>query len=399
MTRKKQHKAHARLGPSSAARWLACPPSVAASEDIRKASSVAAEEGTFAHAVLEACLLLHYSADDVLEYDMHEGQEVPEDMRHCIARAIIYVHRWEAAHPGGRVFMEHRTDPGKLIGRDDMYGTSDIVLVDVGANVLESVDYKHGRKRVGATDNPQTKLYALGALADFIPKGLWRKTRVKTVIIQPRSGDFDDCWDTTGAALLDWLEGTVQPAALLTTDKNGPRQAGDHCFFCPASGGCREQAVRVFQTAAMEFASEEEQAPQDVTEMSAGEVAYALAFAPFIESWLSALQYTAQRMLLDGETLEGQSLVYKRKHRTWESEEKVMAWAKKYHLDSDTFTPRHPLAIGAMFKQLKKHKLADKVTEDLNGLVQQPTPEITVAPEGDGRQVVEKKDYGKFKEN
>ena len=47
---------HARLSPSSAARWLACPGSVVANENLPDTSSSYAEEGRRAHEIAESCL-------------------------------------------------------------------------------------------------------------------------------------------------------------------------------------------------------------------------------------------------------------------------------------------------------------------------------------------------------
>ena len=49
---------HALLGASSAARWIACPPSARATENLLGETSKYAEEGTRAHEVCEAHLRL-----------------------------------------------------------------------------------------------------------------------------------------------------------------------------------------------------------------------------------------------------------------------------------------------------------------------------------------------------
>jgi len=47
---------HAKLSPSSAARWMTCPGSVALSEGIEDTSSKNADEGTMMHAFAAMCL-------------------------------------------------------------------------------------------------------------------------------------------------------------------------------------------------------------------------------------------------------------------------------------------------------------------------------------------------------
>ena len=45
--------AHALLGPSSAARWMACPPSVNLTKDMPDTTSEYATEGSLAHEIAE----------------------------------------------------------------------------------------------------------------------------------------------------------------------------------------------------------------------------------------------------------------------------------------------------------------------------------------------------------
>ena len=52
--------AHAKLGASSAARWLACPPSVALSATMPDTASSYAAEGTLAHALGELALRKYF---------------------------------------------------------------------------------------------------------------------------------------------------------------------------------------------------------------------------------------------------------------------------------------------------------------------------------------------------
>ena len=56
-------RAHAKLSPSSAYRWIACPGSIRLSAGIPDTSSVFAEEGTAAHELCELCLRDRTDAD------------------------------------------------------------------------------------------------------------------------------------------------------------------------------------------------------------------------------------------------------------------------------------------------------------------------------------------------
>lgn len=396
MTRKK-HDKHARLGCSTAERWITCPPSIAASEGIkRKPSSAAAEEGTLAHSVLEAMLLLDYSADDVLNYEMHNGEEIPEDMRYAVAHALNFVHRWETEHPDGRVHVEAEVNPGQYIGRDDNWGTSDLILVDRPALLLDVADYKHGRKKVSAKENKQMRLYGVGALMEHFPKAQWNKVQVTMTVLQPRSkGDFDESETLSGKELLDWMVSVVAPAAEAADDIDGPRTSGDHCFYCPVNGNCRELTMKMFKVAAMEFGEEEQEPPKPPT-MAAEEIEWAMRYAPLMARWLDALQDEARRLMLDGIIMAGWKLVYKANHRKWDNS--TPAALTKAKLDPDVYMPRDPLAPGALFKQLKRDKVPEKVVKLIEKHVITPAEEVTVAPLSDRRRAVEAEHYGKFKE-
>ena len=70
-------RAHARLSPSSAKRWLMCPGSVKLSEAYPDTTSSYASEGTAAHELAEKCLR---ERQDAASYAMIDGVEVDEDM-------------------------------------------------------------------------------------------------------------------------------------------------------------------------------------------------------------------------------------------------------------------------------------------------------------------------------
>lgn len=66
--------------------------------------------------------------------------------------------------PDPVVLIEQRLDYSKYV--EEGFGTGDCVIIADGT--LHIVDYKHGRGvLVEADDNPQMKLYALGALELF----------------------------------------------------------------------------------------------------------------------------------------------------------------------------------------------------------------------------------------
>jgi hypothetical protein len=79
---------HARLSPSSAARWLACPGSVAAHENLPDTCSSYADEGKRAHAIAESCLINNI---DPMEY----ADTSDANMAEHIATYVNYVREIE----------------------------------------------------------------------------------------------------------------------------------------------------------------------------------------------------------------------------------------------------------------------------------------------------------------
>ena len=400
MTKKKAK--HARLSPSASARWIACPPSVdAGARQPREESGAAAREGTLAHAILEAALLLGL---DPMEVDRYEGQDVPEDMQRCVGHAVNYVHRWQAEHPQVEIWMEKELNPGEALDRDDMYGTSDLILVDRTPKTLslEVVDYKHGKKPVAAENNSQLMSYAVGALLEFFNAEIRKEKTlpVKLVVVQPRVVDFPTEWDTDSKTLMGWMNTTVQQAATASDNPSSARSAGDHCRWCRAAGTCRELTMQVFRVAAMEFDTEES-VPQDspqTGDLDAEEIAYALSYTGMIQGFLDGILTSAQRLMLDGQDMPGYKLVYRRTRSSYTDKNKVVQWVQKIGLPIDDCAPRDPLSRSKMKRVLDKYELTEAQLKAFNRLVIPPKPEIAVAPVSDSRKPVPLEDYGKFKE-
>jgi hypothetical protein len=242
---------HSRLSPSSADRWMLCPGSVRECEDITEVSSPSAINGTHTHTLIERCIDegIVCPTTKVGETLMdHEGAFTVDEDRAERAKVMVDYVREKVEKYGATVQSETRTDPGKWIGRSDMEGTSDCVIIyrdeEKGITVIEIVDYKDGFKYVNPMSR-QNRLYGAGKLAEHVDEnGNVPFDYVDCTICQPNNRikgvDPIGTYTTNPRELADWVRGEVAAAAAATDDPNAPLVAGkEQCFWCPAKSGCR----------------------------------------------------------------------------------------------------------------------------------------------------------------
>lgn len=289
-------RAHAKLGPSAAHRWIHCPGSVRLAEaleaDGADTSSTYAAEGTAAHTIAEIVASHHFSliTDEMMEAalatwrgsyagadwlkDTTIEQAQDEMLMHAETYADVIAVERGRQHTS-TMHLELKVFPGV----DGVWGTGDCVLI--GPEEIAAIDYKYGTGvRVAAPDNEQLMLYALGAYeADVI--GLAKLIRI--VIVQPRLDNIST-WEIPVEDLLRWRDTVAKPAAELAMTDNAPLNPGpEACMFCPARGQCRAQMEWVIQ---QDFG-------EDLDLLDNDDYAHALAKLPAIRAWVSAVEEKA----------------------------------------------------------------------------------------------------------
>ncbi|RJX25103.1 MAG: DUF2800 domain-containing protein [Dethiobacter sp.] len=218
-------EAHALLSASSSHRWLHCTPSARLEETFDEQSSVFAEEGTAAHALSEHKLRIFLgqkSKKPVSEFDGEEMERYTDDYVGYAAELITAA---KMACKDPIILLEQRLDFSQYV--EGGFGTGDLVIIADGT--LDILDLKSGRGvEVSAEDNPQLKLYALGALALF--DTLYDIQTVRLHICQPRLESIST-YEVSAVELVQWAEDELRPKAHLAFKGEGEFLSGEHCCY------------------------------------------------------------------------------------------------------------------------------------------------------------------------
>ncbi len=361
--------AHALLSASSSHRWLNCPPSARLSENYEDKSSDFAAEGTDAHELCE------YKLKKALGQRAKNPTEnltwYNEDMEECASGYAEYVMELIAqakkncADPV--VLIEQRLDYSKYV--TDGFGTGDCVIIADGT--LNIVDYKHGKGVVvSALDNPQMKLYALGALGIF--DSIYDIENITMTIYQPRIANIST-FSIPRGELIDWAEKVLKPTAELAFNGKGEFRCGDWCRFCKARAQCRERANANLALAKYDFA--------EPPLLSDDEVEEILDKIDGLVSWANDIKEYALKAALNGKRWKSRKLVEGRSVRKY-TDEAMAALAVK----NAGYEPyeKKLLGITEMQKMLGK----EQFNKILGDFVEKPKGKPTLVPMSDKRKAI-----------
>ena len=362
MNKLNDHKsrAHALLSASSAHRWLACPPSAVAAEAYPAQDTTFTREGTLAHEVAEWVVRCGGIAS-------YEGATY--EMLECAKGYADYIQE-QTESDGAVVLLEQRVDFSPWV--PDGFGTCDCIILQ--GDTMTVIDYKYGvGVPVSAEDNPQMKLYALGALNDY---GIaYDVAKVEMHIYQPRINNIS-AYTLTVDELMDWAEKVVKPTAAKAIKGKGDYSAGAHCKFCPHAGRCRELTKTCTEYV------EAHSLRAAVPVLAPHEVAEVLAMEPLISLWLKRVKAQALNTLMDCGEVPGWKVVEGRSSREWKNEMLVIdTLVVDGGYSKEQITKTELLSPAAMEKALGKKKVA----ELLDGLIDRSPGAPTVVPASDKR--------------
>lgn len=222
--------AHSPLGPSSAERWLNCPGSIGQGDQTEYAA-----EGTCAHTLSEWVRLSGKPASHWKGVTLQSGVFQFKVGKNMIDSVETFVAEVVKEGPGAALTEER-------VGYEDLvaggFGTTDHArLLDWLCRVK---DFKHGKGVVvGAKENPQLMLYALGIYFKY--RWIYDFDKFVLSICQPRVHHFDE-WEISLGKLLQWGYDVVRPGAL-RVHPQAARVAGPWCKFCGHKNDCSVRAA------------------------------------------------------------------------------------------------------------------------------------------------------------
>lgn len=395
-------RAHARLGPSAAHRWMHCPGSVRASEGIPSTTSKYAAEGTAAHEL--AAAVLQFNVSSAREYlgqvvDIEApGKEniiswhgvpngrniwrITDEMADAVDTYVDHVRGLIAAVDEGMpiVDIEQRLDMSHV--HPEIFGTGDAVVYDPVGEHLHVCDFKYGKGVVvDVENNPQLFLYGVGAARRYHNQPLRKLT---LHVIQPRAeGEPIRSWETDVLELFDF-EGEIAEAARRTDDANAPRAAGDWCRFCPAAPICPTNREAAMADAQAEFADGDLTTP-GIEGLSPDQRGDILRAADRIFNWVTSVQEYEHARALAGDAPAGFKLVAKRATRRWKDEELAKTSLIAADVSSDDLYEKKFISPAKAEKIVGKKTFAawepDLVVKQSSGTnlvpVEDPRPAVT----------------------
>lgn len=369
---------HALLSASAASRWLVCTAAPRFEEQFPESTSEYAEEGRLAHSFCELKLLKKFTVAitprtfttrlNKLKKDAMYSPEMEKTsdlyVEHLTERAMQF-----DASP--YVTAEVKVDYSEYA--PEGFGTCDCVMI--GGDTIIITDYKHGKGvAVSAENNPQMKLYALGALKKY--KTIYGNTikRVVLVIEQLRLSEEPSIWETTVDELTAWGE-SIKPVAEKAFAGMGEFVPGEHCRFCRGKAQCRARSS--IHTALEEFKDcvPAEKAQPGDSILTDAEIGDLLVRGQELVKWYKDMEEYALTTILKGGTIPGWKAVAGRSNRTFTDTDAAFNAAIAAGYDKALLYDLKPKTLTELEKLMGKTEFADK----LGSFVVKPVGKPTLA--------------------
>ena len=339
---------HAVLSASSAERWLHCPGSVILTKDMPESTSEYAEEGRLAHAIAELKLTKYFKegmgpktfTTRLNKFKKDERYKV--EMDHYTDEYSDYIKDLALSFKDRPfVAIEKKVDFSCFV--PEGFGTSDCILIH--GRELYVIDFKYGKGvSVEAENNPQMKLYAIGALMEY--QMLYDIESIHMIIVQPRSGGIKSS-AVSRDDLLNWGAFEVKPIAAKAHEGTDELHSGEWCRFCKGKALCRKHAEDV-ASAIEDFGCK---LPPLLTNDEIGQILHRIE--PLVK-YVDAVKGYAQDTLLKGGHIPGWKMVEGRTVRAWDNQQTAFTDIIAAGIEESMLYERKPLTAPALEKVLGK---------------------------------------------
>lgn len=365
---------HALLSASAADKWLHCTPSARMEAVLPDTAGESAQEGSLAHELAELKARRHFHGMDkgafTRKFNKIKSNELYiVDMDHDTDTYVEYLKDVEMMFSSKPyAVFETKVDYSHIA--PEGFGTADSIMI--GGGHLHIVDFKYGKTvQVDCVDNPQMKLYALGALKKY---GLLYDIKDVTLhIVQPRMSNISS-WTITCENLNTWGE-SIKPVSQMAFDGTGECVVGGWCdsHFCKCRATCRTYMERM--QSVTQFM---DKLPPVLTD---DEVGKCLTLAADIKKWYSLLEKYAMTALLAGKNIAGWKVVEGRSNRAFNDIDQAYKALTVSGIDESLLYKRVPITLTDCETMLGKKGFSEMLAD----YVVKPPGKPTIAPESDPR--------------
>ena len=378
---------HALLSASGAHRWLECPPSARLEESFEDRPSDSAKEGTLAHAIAEAKVrnmlidpLPKRSFNKILK-DFTNNSMYQKEMDALTDEYAEYIREIMLSYTQKPyIAVEVKLNLSTYI--PEGLGTADCIIIS--GNDLHIIDLKYGKNvPVSAEDNPQLKLYALGAVGEY--ELFYDIQSIHIHIFQPRNKNGGGTFTTNVQELKAWGE-SIRPTVKMAYMGLGEQKAGPWCGFCKAKPICQKHAEKCRELAKLDFKKPEL--------LSREEIGQILQTAKDVASWAKALEEYALSEVLKGNDVPGWKAVEGRKTRVWTDMDMVFKKLTSSGVSEEILWTKSPLTLAQVEKEIGKKEFNALVGD----MVTTSTGKPTLVPDSDKRESIKIKAADEFKE-
>lgn len=356
-----EEREHAIVGASSAARWLKCAASSRLEDLIQDEDTKYSEEGTQAHALAELILNEKNTKPEF------PNDEMEENVMKYVNHVVLKYAELKANDKLAKREHEVKLDFSNYV--PEGFGTGDTIILALGE--LHIFDLKYGKGiKVSAVDNPQLKLYGLGALNlyDFI----YDVKKVVLHIVQPRLDNYSD-FEISPEDLTKWGD-EVKKAAEIAFSGEGEAVPGEHCQFCKVAGICRARS---------KYALELKKNNKEFKLLRPEELADIYDQCQVLTKYASELDKYILNKLMTGEKIEGFKLVEGRSLSQYADQTAVEN--KLHEMGYDDAIIHKPRELLGLTEMKKLIKTAGYKELEGNALIIKPQGKPTIAKANDPR--------------